>query len=51
MNSGLVENGIVIDKGGDIIVGDSVLNSVVDEVGEEGNVVFKVGVDDLYDIG
>lgn len=47
----LLEDGVVVDEWGDIIVGDSVLNGRVDEVGEECDVVFEVCVYDLYNVG
>jgi len=45
------KDGVVTDEGGNVTVGDSVTNSSVDEVGEEGDTVLEVGVDDLHDTG
>jgi hypothetical protein len=51
LNGSPAENGVVTDEGSDITVGDGVTNGSVDEVGEEGDTVLKVGVDDLHDTG
>jgi hypothetical protein len=43
------EDGVVADKRGHVAVGHRVLDGGVDQVGEEGDAVFKVVVDDLHD--
>ena len=45
------EDGIVADEGSDVAVGDGVANGGVDEVGEEGDAVLEIRVDDLHDAG
>lgn len=49
LDGGPAEDGVVADEGGDVAVGDGVFDGGVDQVGEEGDAVFKVGVDDLHD--
>ena len=39
------------DERSDVTIGDGIPDSGVDQVGEEGNTVLKVGIDDLHDTG
>ena len=51
LDGGPAEEGVVADEGRDVAVGDGVADRGVDEVGEEGDAVFEVGVHHLHDSG
>ena len=51
LDSSPTKDSVMADERRDVAVGDGVADSSIDKVGEEGDAVLEIGVDDLHDAG